>query len=130
MRGLALAAILAAMPAAAQEARPTPDYFAEAVFDMSTAQALARSCTRVSVDPIAAAARSELLLTSLDRDGFSLDAPHEQMDDPDAAIRALQTAFVERYALDKPGEERVCDVALAEIAAGSGIGMLLADLGG
>lgn len=132
IRTLPMVIALALVPveALAQDLRPTPDYFAEAVFEMSTAQALALSCSRISLDPVAAAARSERLLTALERDGFSLDAPQDQMDDPDAAIRALQTAFVERYALVNPGEQRVCDVAAAEIEAGTGIGLLLADIGG
>ena len=130
MRWLATIAAVLAAPAMAQDLRQTPDYFAEAVFDLQMAQALALSCSRISLDPVAAAAHSERLLRSLERDGFPLDAPQDRMDDPDAAIRALQTAFVERYALVDPGEQRVCDVAAAEIAAGTGIGLLLADIGG
>ncbi|MEO0691688.1 MAG: DUF5333 family protein [Pseudomonadota bacterium] len=130
--GIALAVAFAAFgPALAQtELRPTPDYFAEAVFDMSMAQALARSCNTISVDPVRSGARAEALLGQLSEDGFDATAPHEQMDDPDGAIEVLQLAFVERYDLNAPGEEQVCEVAVAEITAESGIGLLLVEVPG
>lgn len=130
--GIALAVSFAALgPALAQaELRPTPDYFAEAVFDMSMAQALARSCATISVDPVSSGARAEALLGQLSEDGFDATAPHEQMDDPDGAIEVLQLAFVERYDLNAPGEEQVCEVAMAEMTAESGIGLLLVEVPG
>ena len=129
MRALLAAVCLVASPALAQDTlRETPDYFAAAVFDVSTAQALARSCATISVDPVATVQRSEALLTQLVEDGFSTEAPHLEMDNPDAAIRELQAAFVERYGLVEPSEERVCEVARLEITEGSGIGTILLDL--
>ncbi len=118
---------LTAAPAAAQEAalRPTPAYFAQAVFDLSMAQALARSCSTISVDPVKSAARAETLLAELAEDGFDTGAPHEQMDNPNAAIAELQTAFAERYDLQSPSEDEVCGIAGEEMAAASGIGALL-----
>ncbi|MEO1579874.1 MAG: DUF5333 family protein [Pseudomonadota bacterium] len=130
--GIVLAVCFGSLgPAIAQtELRPTPEYFAEAVFDMSMAQALARSCATISVDPIRSGARAEALLGQLSDDGFDATAPHEQMDDPDGAIEVLQLAFVERYDLNAPGEEQVCEVAMAEMTAESGIGLLLVEVPG
>lgn len=130
---LALAAMvaMAAGPAAAQEPlRPTPGYFAEAVFDITMAQALGRSCPSVSLDPVRASARADALLAALEADGFSTDAPQDQMQDPDAAIRDLQAGFVARYAIDQPSEARICEIAMAEIAAATGIGALLVEAPG
>lgn len=110
--------------------RPTPDYFAEAVFDMSMAQALARSCNTVSVDPVRSGARAEALLEELGADGFDATAPHEQMEDPDGAIEVLQLAFVERHDLNAPGEDKVCAVAMTEMTDDSGIGQLLVEVPG
>lgn len=122
--------ITLAVPAGAQELRETPNYFASAVFDLSMAQALARSCSAVSLDPVLAAKRSEALLVRLTEDGFTTTAPHEEMDDPNAAIRALQTDFVARYAIDEPSEDEVCAIAEAEMADASGIGALLVSVSG
>lgn len=119
--------------AAGQEAdalRPTPDYFAEALFDLSTAQALARACRTVSVDPVRVQDRAGRLLTALEADGFSIDAPQDEMENPEAAIAALQAEFVERHAIEAPEEVRVCEVAMTEIADGSGIGRLLVEVPG
>ncbi|MEM1065338.1 MAG: DUF5333 family protein [Pseudomonadota bacterium] len=127
-------AFMAAAPALAQttaqdaELRPTPAYFAQAVFDLSMAQALARSCSTISVDPVKSAARAEDLLTELAEDGFDTGAPHEQMADPNAAIAALQTEFAAEYDLQSPSEEEVCGIAGEEMAAASGIGALLVEV--
>jgi hypothetical protein len=120
-----LLALVAGPVAAQDELRPTPAYFAEAVFDMSTAQALARSCSSISVDPDAAAERASALLAALAEDGFSTDTPFAEMREPDAAIRDLQQDFVGRYGLQQPDEARVCAVAGEEIDAGTGVGLLL-----
>lgn len=131
MMRLALSCLVAALPtfAAAQaELRATPDYFASAVFDMSMAQALGRACSTVSVDPMKAAERSTALLAALEADGFSTDTPHQQMTEPDAAIRSLQEEFVKRHALSEPDEARVCEVARSEILDETGIGQLLVEM--
>ena len=123
---LCLSGVVFAVPVSAQtELRPTPDYFAQAVFDMSTAQALSRSCSTVTVEPGAAAERATALLRALEADGFSTDTPFAEMIDPNAAIRDLQAGFVERYGLEQPDEARVCEVAMAEMEAGTGLGLLL-----
>lgn len=130
--GAALALALFGGPGVAQDAalRPTPDYFAAAIFDMSMAQALARSCAAISVDPVRSGQRAEALLEDLSEDGFDTSAPQEQMDNPEGAIEVLQLEFVARYDLDTPGEEQVCEVARAEMAEASGIGQLLVEVPG
>lgn len=122
------ASLALAGAAAADDLRPTPDYFAAAVFEMGMAEALGRACPRVSVDPVRAGSRATELLAALEADGFSTDVPHEQMLDPNAAIRDLQQAFVARYGLSEPTEARVCEVAETEIAEATGIGMLLVEV--
>lgn len=127
IRALLITLALAA-PAAAQELRPTPAYFAQTIFDSSMAQALAQACGTVSVDPGRAAERGEALLIALQEDGFSPTEPQTEMIDPDAAIRSLQEAFVARYALDSPDEARVCEIARAEMDAETGLGLLLVEV--
>ena len=89
------------------------------------AEALALSCSTVEVDLFATQARVTDLNAQLAEDDFDTDRPFAQMIDPSPAIRDLQTAFLERYPLQDPSDEKVCAAARSEIAEGTIIGQLL-----
>ncbi|UWQ22835.1 DUF5333 domain-containing protein [Jannaschia sp. W003] len=128
MRGIgALALILAAAPAHAAE--PAPGYFVDAVFETTTAQALARGCAALSVDPIAAARVTEDVLGRLTADGFTPETLAERMDDPADAIAERQAAFLARHELaDGAPEAAVCAAGRAEIAEATPLGALLVEV--
>ena len=118
--------ILAGATALAAEERPAPDYFLDAVIEISTAQSLALSCTEVSVNPAAMALATDQLIDRLVADGFDINAEGLGMADSSDGLAARQDAFLARHGLaNGAGEAAVCAAAEAEMAAQSGIGGLL-----
>ena len=128
MRWAALA--LAAGPVWA-DGTAAPDYFVAAAFASSTAQAVARSCPDLSVDPVVAARETEAVLARLEADGFTPETIATEMADPTQAIAALQDGFRARHDLaDGAPPAAVCAAGRAEIAGGTDVGRMLIDLGG
>lgn len=129
MRGLWLAALLAAAPACAEDLPPAPDYFIEGVFDTTTAQTLALSCPDLSFAIQAASVFSGEVMGRMAQAGFDVMSPDGvQVSGFDAGIKALQDAFVARHGLiADPGTDNVCRAGRAEIAAATGIGRFLID---
>lgn len=120
---------LIAVPALADRV-PAPDYFVASAFATSTAQALAVSCSTLSIDPVAMARHTDEVLAALDADGFTQDNLAERMADPSQAIGLLQAAFLDRHALaDGAAEDAVCAAGLREIAESTALGGLLTEVG-
>lgn len=117
---------LAATPAMA-EMRPMPDYFVTALVATSAAQAVALSCPRLSVNPVAAVRASERLLAQLEADGFDPGDPASGMDAGTDALLASQQAFMDKHGLDGAGADQVCAAGLREISEGTAIGQLLVE---
>ena len=114
-----------ATPALAQDLRPVPAYFADTIFDLATAQALATSCAEIDVNEALSVDLSNALLVRLAEDGFDVDAPESEMDNPADVLGKWQTTYVARMGLMGAGTEQVCRVARIEIGIQSGIGRLL-----
>ncbi|MEM9795122.1 MAG: DUF5333 family protein [Pseudomonadota bacterium] len=124
----ALALVLLSGLAIAQD-EPVPDYFVIAVFDVSTAQTLARSCATLSVDPVLAARQTEAVLAQLTEDGYTPENIQARMADPSEAIGRLQRDFMDRHGLSTgAAEEAVCAAGQKEIAEGTGVGALLLEV--
>ena len=124
---LATVAILAAVPALA-ETRPMPDYFVSALVATSAAQALALSCSELSVDPVAIVKASEALFDKLEADGFDPNDPSAGMDNGDAKLGAAQQVFMDKYQLDGATGDAVCAAGRAEMSEGTEIGALLVEV--
>jgi hypothetical protein len=121
--------LLLAAPTSAQEARPAPDYFVEAAMATSTANALAIGCPTLSIDPALAVEVTSTAIERLRRDGFDPRALADEMRDPSAEIAALQDAFRAKHRLaDGAPEDAICAAGLAEIAEGTGVGVLLVEV--
>ena len=129
MKGVLSALLIAAAaPVTAQELRPAPDYFVNTVFGLTVAQALARSCSTVTLNPVAAQQASEALLIRLEEDGFDMTAPHEQMSGAQEAMDAARDAFMTRHGLVQPDETQVCAAATNEIAEATAVGLMLLEM--
>ena len=119
---------LLASPAAAQELREMPDYFAEALVSVSAAQAIAQSCPTITVNPVNAVKASEELLTRLAEDGFDPNDPSSGMLPGDQKIAKLQSGFLEQHGLSEgAGSSAACAAGKFEIGQNSEIGNLLLD---
>ena len=114
--------------AVADAARPAPDYFVRAVMETTTAQALARACPDISVNPATISVASGRVLEQLQADGFDAETDDLGMQDPSEAIRAYQDAFVRKHDLDGADTARVCATARAEMAEGTAIGSYLIEV--
>jgi hypothetical protein len=127
----ALIFLALAAPAVAQTPRPAPAYFVDAAHDLTAANALAVSCSAISVNPVATAARSQDVMDRLAADGFDVGAPLAgQMADPVEVFAERRADLLERHGLnDAAPEDAVCAAARAEIAGGTGIGALLLEVG-
>ncbi len=128
MKTLSFAALTLALsaPLAADELRPAPDYYVDALFTLTMAEALATSCTAIGMDLLAAGATTTELREKLSADGFDGDQAFSQMIDPGPAMREMQAAFLEKHpGLNAPSEEIVCAVAVQEIAEETRIGGFL-----
>lgn len=121
------AAVLAlASPAVADALRPAPDYYVEALFSLTMAEALATSCSTVGMDLLAAGATTTELREKLSDDGFDADQAFAQMIDPAPALRDMQAAFLEKHpGLGEPSEEIVCAAAQIEIDEETSVGRYL-----
>ncbi|MBM2576196.1 hypothetical protein JQC91_07750 [Jannaschia sp. Os4] len=129
MRAVAL--LLCATPAMAQEPAPSPDYFVEGVVASAAAQAVALACPTLSVDLGAAARLSEDVLARLTADGFDPQNLLARMEDPQPAIAALQDAFLARHGLAEGAPSEVaCAAGRTELEEGSAIGALLLEVDG
>ena len=131
MRCAALISLMALLPlpAQAQDLRPVPDYFAEAIFASNMARSLADLCASVEIDPAAVAMRREELLTRLRADGFDGENAMSEMEDPTGPVHALQSDFLEKYPLETATNAQVCAAALSEMGNGTLLGSLLREVG-
>lgn len=119
-------ALLAALPAMAEDLLPAPDYFIVAAMETSTAQLLAVRCPTLSIHLGKASARTEDVLQRLTEDGFEAGALDSRMADPSEAIAELQRAFIEKHTLQGDvTQDQVCAAGQREIADATGIGTLL-----
>ncbi|MEM7488733.1 MAG: DUF5333 family protein [Pseudomonadota bacterium] len=124
-----LALCMAVAAPAAADPLPAPDYFVASAFETSTAQAIALSCSNLSVDPAAVARHSDDVMTALAADGFTAENVSERMADPSGAIATLQAAFLARHDLAEGApEEAVCAAGRREMAEGSALGALLTEV--
>lgn len=126
IRASLIALCCMATPGFAQDKLPAPDYFVDTVMATSTAQMLAVSCPTLSIDLARASILSDGVLARLAEDGFEPDTIEARMEDPSAAVGALQEAFVAKHGLvGQVTAERLCEVGRVEMAEGTGIGSLL-----
>ena len=117
---------LAALPASAQDLRPAPDYYIDALFSLTMAEALAQSCSTMGMDLLAAGAATTELQEKLIADGFDAEEPFAQMIDPAPVLRDLQTAFLIKHPdLNTPDEAKVCAAAQVELEEATTIGRFL-----
>jgi hypothetical protein len=121
----AVISLLLAGPAFSQELRPAPDYYTDAVFAVTMAEALATGCATVGVDIGAVSEQMTRLEAQLSEDGFDTATPFEQMLDPSAVFDAMGRAFLAKHPIEGQGTEAVCNAASAEIADETLIGSLL-----
>jgi hypothetical protein len=130
--GLAVtAALLAAGAAQAQDLKPAPAYYLDAVVAFTAAEALARSCSTVSVDPVQATAESGRLLDQLRADGFDTTRADAGMEDPTEALNARLTGLMEKHGLAAGATEaQVCAAARAEMAEGGMLAGFLVEVPG
>ncbi|MDD9716161.1 DUF5333 family protein [Dinoroseobacter sp. PD6] len=105
--------------------RPAPDYYTDAVFAVTMAEALATGCATVGVDIGAVSEQMTRLEAQLSEDGFDTATPFEQMLDPSAVFDAMGRAFLAKHPIEGQGTEAVCNAASAEIADETLIGSLL-----
>ena len=127
-RSLIVTALCSAGAAQAAELRAAPEYYLAALIDSSTAQQLALSCSDLSVDPVRMARLSRDIIDRLEADGFTMTADNTGMADASDILAARQADFVSKHGLQAADEARVCAAGRAEIAEGSGMGLLLIDL--
>lgn len=112
--------------AVAQDKVPAPKYFIDTVMATSTAQMLAVNCPTLSIDIARASLLSEGVLARLAEDGFGPDTIEARMEDPSAAVGALQDAFVVKHELvGQVTADMICEAGRTEMAEGTGIGILL-----
>jgi len=123
-----LAGAIVAGGATAQDLRPVPDYFAEAIFSSSMSASLAELCGAVELDNDVIIAERDALLARLTRDGFDPENAMSQMADPTAQVHALQKTFLEKYALENATQAQVCTAAISEIDNETLIGSLLREI--
>jgi hypothetical protein len=125
---IAPALLAAALPVQAETPlRPAPDYFVEALFSLTLAEAIAQACPELGMDLFAAQTQAGELTERLVADGFDRTQPFAQMIDPAPALRDLQAAFLETYPIAGADAEAVCAAGHAEMEKGTAIGTLLID---
>nr|WP_281494201.1 DUF5333 family protein [Jannaschia sp. S6380] len=118
-----------ATPAWAEEVLPAPDYFVDSAMATSTAQVLARSCTRLSVNPVEMTRHGDAVLDALARDGFTAENLATRMADPSTQVAVQQRTFLQKHDLTEGASEaEVCVAGLREIAEGTNIGKLLVEV--
>ncbi len=134
LRGIISAgAMLAVVPLAgtAQETKPAPEYYLQAVVAFTAAETLARSCRTISVDPAALTGEAERVLTQLEADGFDTTRADAGMQDPTEELNRRLVALMEKHGLETgAGEDEVCAAARAEMAEGGAIADFLLEVPG
>lgn len=125
----ALAALLVALPAGAQELRPAPGYFVTAVVEVMAAQQIANGCPALSLDVDAVREGTGALMDRLQSDGFDTSREDAGMLPSREAFAVEQQAFMDKHGFVE-GEitsSNVCAAGRAEIAEGSAIGSYLVE---
>lgn len=112
--------VLQAGFANAQDLKPAPDYYLDAVVAFTAAETLARSCRTVSVDPVALTNESERILKRLADDGFDTTRPDAGMVDPSEELNSRLVALMTDYGLKNGSEEDEVCAAAREVMAESG----------
>ncbi|MEM9853768.1 MAG: DUF5333 family protein [Pseudomonadota bacterium] len=123
-RTVALALSCLALPATAEPS--APGYYLDALYAVSTAERLAIFCPDVAFDPEEASERVARVLERLSQDGINGDAILA-LSGVESGVLERQQAFLARYGLDAPTDEKVCAAARAEMAAESAIGAVLVE---
>lgn len=125
-------AVLPPVVALADDLRPAPDYFVDAMTAITTAENIATACPSLVFDATGAADVTTNVLGRLAEDGFDAKNLSAGMADPGDAVRSAQAAFRERHGLSRDGNAfvAICEAGLAEIAEGSQIGAFLAEITG
>lgn len=118
-RIITVALALLPLGALADELRPAPPYYVDAVAAFSLAEALGQSCSEVSVDLQGVWQISRDLLERLQADGFDPSGAEAGMTDPSGAVQMRIDALLDEHGL-APGadEETVCAAARAEMVEG------------
>lgn len=128
---LAAIACIAACPAWAEEAalRPAPDWFVETVVAVTTAERLALSCARLSLEGQTVHEATTAVMVRLEEEGFDTTREDGGMQPSTDAFAALQAAFVAKHGLaGETTEELVCAAGFAEMAEGTEIGGYLMEI--
>lgn len=120
-----LISLVLAGPALADELRPAPGYYTDAVFAVTMAEALATGCATIGVNIGAVSERMDMLEARLAEDGFDVATPFDQMRDPSAIFDAMGRDFLTKHPIEGQGPEAVCGAASTEIAEDTLIGSLL-----
>ena len=104
---------------AAQELRPAPDYYLDAVVAFTAAESLAVACSEVSVDLQAVRVASGEILQQLEADGFDTSRPDAGIEDPSAVLNERLAALMNSHGLSSGADEdAVCAAARAEMSEG------------
>ncbi len=128
---LALAVMLGC-PLGAQELRPAPGYFVDAMVAITTAENIATTCPNLSFDAVAASDVTTEVMEALAADGFDGKNLQGSMADPAEAVRGKQAAFREKHKLaqDEADFIRICMAGFAEIREASQVGGFLIEITG
>ena len=123
---------LVATPALAEDLRPAPDYFVDAMVSITTAENIATACPNLVFDAVAASDVTTEVMDQLSADGFDAKNLESGMADPGDAVRAKQAAFLEKHKLTKDETDfiRICMAGFAEIKEGSPVGRFLGEITG
>ncbi|SDI26193.1 DUF5333 family protein [Aliiruegeria lutimaris] len=135
MKILALTAMgisMAASGATAQELRPAPGYFVDAMVSITTAENIATACPNLTFNAVAASDATAEVMEKLAADGFDAENLEGTMADPGDAVRGKQATFREKHKLAKDETDfiRVCMAGFAEIKESTQVGSFLAEITG
>ena len=121
----AVISLACATPVAAEDLRPAPEYFVDALFATSMAQALAEICEDLGLNFPQMQVTFDTLNTQLSADGFDTEEPFKDMQDMTGQVHQRQSAFLEKHPIEGATPDEACAAARSEMAEGSAIGALL-----
>ncbi|NDR56398.1 DUF5333 family protein [Aliiruegeria sabulilitoris] len=131
-KSLLAAAFVMATPVLADDLRPAPDYFVDAMVSITTAENIATTCPNLTFDAVKASDVTTEVMEALTADGFDSKNLEGSMADPGDAVRAAQAAFLDKHKLSKDETDfiRVCMAGFAEIQEGTQVGAFLVEITG
>lgn len=123
---------LAALPVLAEDLRPAPDYFVDAMMSITTAENIGTACPNLVFDAMGASDVTKDVMERLAADGFDAKNLEGAMADPGDAVRAKQAAFLDKHKLAKDETDfiRICMAGFAEIKEGTQVGSFLGEITG